>query len=97
MCHQSGGLVQSIIEKAGIATVSISLLTEVTARVEPPRVLAVDRPLGYPLGEANNPEQQKRIMLAAFALLSIPISEPLIVKFSGEQPKVPSWGESPSS
>jgi D-proline reductase (dithiol) PrdB len=83
MCHQSGGLVQSIIEKAGIATVSISLLTEVTSRVEPPRVLTVDRPLGYPLGEPNNPELQKRIMLAAFDLLSIPVSEPLIVKFSG--------------
>ena len=83
MCHQSGGLVQSIVEKAGIATVSISLLTEVTQRVEPPRVLAVDQPLGYPLGEPNNPELQKRIMLAAFDLLGVRVSEPLIVKFSG--------------
>jgi len=51
--------------------------------VKPPRALAVDRPLGYPLGEPNNLELQKRIMLAAFDLLSIPVSEPLIVKFSG--------------
>jgi hypothetical protein len=81
MCHQSVGLLQSIIERAGISTVSISLLLEVTRRVEPPRVLAMDRPLGYPLGEPNNPELQKRIMLAAFALLSIPVSEPLIVPY----------------
>jgi hypothetical protein len=81
MCHQSVGLLQSIIEKAGITTVSISLLSEVTRRVEPPRVLALDRPLGYPLGEPNNPELQKRIMLAAFALLSIPVSKPLIVPY----------------
>jgi hypothetical protein len=83
MCHQSGGLVQSIIEKAGIATVSISLLTEITQRVKPPRALVVDRPLGYPLGEPNNLELQKRIMLAAFDLLGVPVSEPLIVKFFG--------------
>jgi D-proline reductase (dithiol) PrdB len=83
MCHQSGGLVQSIIEKAGIATVSISLLTEITQRVKPPRALVVDQSLGYPLGEPNNPELQKRIMLAAFDLLGVRVSEPLIVKLSG--------------
>jgi hypothetical protein len=84
MCHQSGGLVQSIIEKAGIATVSISLLTEITRRVEPPRALAVDRPLGYPLGEPNDVDLQKRIMVAAFGLLSTPLSGPLIAEFSTE-------------
>jgi D-proline reductase (dithiol) PrdB len=88
MCHQSGGLVQSIIEKAGIATVSISLLTEITQQVKPPRALAVDRPLGYPLGEPNNLELQKRIMLAAFDLLSIPVSEPLIVRFSAHDARL---------
>jgi hypothetical protein len=75
-------LLQSIIEKAGIATVSISLLLEVTRRVKPPRVLAVDRPLGYPLGEPHNADLQKQIMLAAFALLSHPVSDPLIRTFS---------------
>lgn len=84
MCHQSVGLLQSIIEKSGIATVSVSLLTEITERVRPPRALAVDRPLGYPFGEPNNPELQKRIMLAAFELLSRPVSDPLIVQFTSE-------------
>lgn len=76
-CHQAAGLLQSIIEKAGIPTVSISLLMEVTRRVDPPRVLVVDRPLGYPLGEPHNPELQKRIMLAALSLLSIKADQPL--------------------
>jgi len=84
MCHQSVGLLQSIIEKSGIATVSITLLTEITERVRPPRALAVDRPLGYPLGEPNNPELQTRIMRAALELLSRPVSHPLIVQFSSE-------------
>ena len=83
-CHQAAGLLQSIIEKAGIPTVSISLLVDVTKRVEPPRILTVDRPLGYPLGEPNNPELQKRIMLAALDLLPVGVSDPLIVNFPNE-------------
>src|SRR5258708_5076411 len=50
MCHQSVGLIQSIIEKAGIPTVSVTMLREITKRVAPPRALFVDLPLGYPLG-----------------------------------------------
>jgi hypothetical protein len=81
MCHQSVGLVQSVIEKSGIPTVSITLLREVTERVRPPRALAVDRPLGYPLGEPGNAPLQKRIILAALRLLEKPASEPLIVEY----------------
>jgi D-proline reductase (dithiol) PrdB len=80
-CHQAAGLLQSIIEKEGIPTVSISLLMDITRRVEPPRVLAVDRPLGYPLGEPHNPELQKRIMIAALQMLSAPIDKPLVAEF----------------
>jgi hypothetical protein len=72
-------LLQNIIEKSGIATVSISLLMEVTRKVEPPRVLAVDFPLGFPLGEPRNPELQRGIVMAALNLLtdgrSLPIEE----------------------
>lgn len=81
-CHQAAALLQSIIEKEGISTVSISLLMEITRQVEPPRVLTVDRPLGYPLGEPNNPGLQKQIMMAAFALLGTGVSEPLAVPFA---------------
>jgi D-proline reductase (dithiol) PrdB len=69
MCHQSVGLIQSVIEKAGIPTVSISMLREVTERVDPPRVLFVDSPFGYPLGAPNDVEVQRRTILAALALL----------------------------
>lgn len=81
-CHQAAGLLQSIIEKEGIPTVSISLLVDVTKRVEPPRALIIDRPLGYPLGEPNNPELQKRIMQAAFDLLPRAVADPLLANFN---------------
>jgi D-proline reductase (dithiol) PrdB len=72
MCHQSVGLIQSVIERAGIATVSVSNLEQVTRRVAPPRVLLVDRPLGYPLGAPLAAPLQTRIISAALALLSGP-------------------------
>jgi D-proline reductase (dithiol) PrdB len=83
MCHQSVGLIQSIIEKAGVPTVSVTTLAEVTARVRPPRALAVDRPLGYPLGYPNDPPAQTRIIEAALSLLMRRVDEPLVVPFSG--------------
>ena len=83
MCHQSVGLVQSVIEKAGIPTVSITLLPEVTRRVRPPRALVVDRPLGYPLGEPDNAMLQKEIIKAAIQLFQQPVSEPIMVGFQG--------------
>ena len=83
MCHQSVGLIQSIIEKAGIATVSISLLRDVTERVAPPRALVVDRPLGFPLGAPGDVEVQTRIVMAALELLSVVVDRPLVREFGG--------------
>lgn len=85
-CHQAAGLLQSIIEKVGIPTVSISLLMEVTRQVEPPRILTVDRPLGFPLGEPDNPKLQTQVMLSALALLASPVEQPLIVPFAAPVP-----------
>jgi hypothetical protein len=69
MCHQSVGLIQSVIEKAGVPTVSITLCPEITERVAPPRALSVDFPFGYPLGVPNDAALQTRTILAALALL----------------------------
>jgi hypothetical protein len=79
MCHQSVGLIQSLIEKQGIPTISITLLKEVTRRSDPPRALFVDRPLGYPLGEPDNPGLQRSIIMAALSLMDenqLPIIAP---------------------
>jgi len=70
MCHQSVGLIQRAIEYAGMTTVSISVLKEITYKIRPPRALFVPYPLGYPLGEPDNSELQTRIMRAAFSLLA---------------------------
>lgn len=81
MCHQSVGLIQSIVEKAGIPTVSVTLLREVTERVGPPRALFVDYPLGYPLGAPNDAALQTRILRSALALLSEDVPPALLQNF----------------
>ncbi len=63
-------------------TVSISLLPEVTRRVQPPRALVVDRPLGYPLGAPHDIDLQKRIVMAALELLANPVRESLLADFA---------------
>ena len=86
MCNQSVGLIQRAIEAAGMTTVSISLLREITEKIRPPRALFVPFPLGYPLGEPRNPDLQSRVMRAAFALLTrmdVPVLEAFEPQITG--------------
>jgi len=75
---QTVGLAQQIIEQRGIATASITLLEDVTRKIQPPRALSVPYPLGFPLGEADNADLQRNILCALLALLErtdVPVFE----------------------
>jgi D-proline reductase (dithiol) PrdB len=82
MCHQSVGLIQSVIERAGIPTASVTLLREITERVDPPRAIFVNYPLGYPLGVPNNPALQTEIILATLGLLVEDVPPAIIRDFA---------------
>jgi hypothetical protein len=69
MCNQTVGLIQGALEEAGIASVSLTLLEEVTRKVKPPRALFVPFPFGYPLGKPHDPTLQRRVILESFELL----------------------------
>lgn len=69
MCNQIVGLIQAAIERVGITTVSITLLREITEKIQPPRAMFVPYKLGYPLGQPNNPNLQKKIIKSALSLL----------------------------
>ncbi len=79
MCNQSVGLIQRVVEAAGISTVSITLIEDITRRVKPPRALSVPYGFGHPLGEPNNPALQHAIIAEALALL-VDTAEPPIFK-----------------
>ncbi|UCF37721.1 MAG: hypothetical protein JSU96_02320 [Acidobacteriota bacterium] len=75
-------MIQSVIEKLGIPTTSVTLLREVTEKVNPPRALFVDRPLGYPLGEPDNPNIQRDVLIQALSLLELERPMPFIVDYT---------------
>lgn len=76
------GLIQSVVERSGIPTVSITVLREITERVAPPRALFVDRPLGYPLGAPNDRVVQRRLIVSALSLLESEEERPFVKEHS---------------
>ncbi len=82
MCHQSVGLIAGVLEKAGIPTVSLSLLRRVTEKVRPPRALCVPFPFGYPLGKPSDAKLQHQIIHAALGLLESPEELPILRDFA---------------
>lgn len=69
------------MENRGIPTVTVTLLKEVTDRVKPPRSLFVPYPLGFPLGEPNNPELQNRIIMQALSILETETDDYLVMDY----------------
>lgn len=63
------GLVQRIIEAAGIPTVGISIVREYSEQVRPPRTVFLRWPFGHPLGEPDNRLQQRAVLLETFRQL----------------------------
>lgn len=63
------GLIARIVEAAGIPTVSISLTRELTISVGAPRSVFLKWPLGHPLGEPDQPAQQRRVIYTALQTL----------------------------
>ena len=76
------GLIQGALEEAGIATTGVSVCRELTEKVRPPRALCVPFPFGFPLGVAGDAALQRRILLAALALLEAPGPPPVIEEFA---------------
>lgn len=76
------------LEASGIATTGISLVRENTEALRPPRFLWVPFPLGRPLGMPGNPSFQRRVILAALALLDAP-EGPVLEDYPEDVPSLP--------
>jgi D-proline reductase (dithiol) PrdB len=63
------GLVARVLEDAGMATIALSIVREVTEKTPPPRALFLRFPFGHALGEPGNRAQQLTILLRAFQVL----------------------------
>lgn len=70
MCHQTVSLVQWELERRGIATVSLSVMADITRKLAPPRALVVDAPLGAPLGPAHDVERHLAVLRRMLSMVS---------------------------
>jgi D-proline reductase (dithiol) PrdB len=75
MCHQSVGLIQGQLEKAGIPSITTTVVPYVTRGMKVSRAAYVRFPIGNPFGEAHNKEQQSAVLdavLTAFEAIDTP-------------------------
>nr|MBA5588241.1 hypothetical protein [Anaerobacillus isosaccharinicus]QOY38314.1 hypothetical protein AWH56_012725 [Anaerobacillus isosaccharinicus] len=56
-------MIQKAVEKAGISTILITHLPELTEKVDPPRALHLKFPLGRSFGAANRNDLQRKIVV----------------------------------
>ena len=69
-----------VFEAAGLSTVVISPMRDLTERMHPPRALYAEFPLGLPLGKPRDTAFQHRVLDAAFGTLEQPAG-PVLVDF----------------
>ena len=74
------GLVQRELEAAGITTVSLSMIPELTRATGAPRVAGIAYPLSRPLGQVGDAEGQRAVLRAALQVL-VEASEPGAVRY----------------
>ncbi len=68
MCHQTVSLVQVELERRGIVTVSLTVMPDITRKLAPPRALAVEAPLGAPMGPPRDGERHCAVLRRMLAL-----------------------------
>ena len=81
------GALANYIERAGVATTSISLIREQSEAVNPPRALWVPFALGRPLGSASDPDFQKNVIRAAFDLLDLATEPTICLLYTSPSPR----------
>jgi hypothetical protein len=58
-----------VIERAGIPTVSITIVRQYTEKVKPPRSVFLRWPFGHPLGEPFRADQHRAVLAEVFRAL----------------------------
>jgi len=64
------GLVQRVLEAAGIPTVALSMIPDLTRAVGVPRLAGISYPMGRPLGRPRDAEGQRAVLRATLDVLA---------------------------
>ena len=82
------GLIQRMAEASGIPTISMGNMADRMAFIKPPRALLVKFPRGSMMGEPDNTQRQRRIILDALEALKT-MTEPGTIQELAYQWKKP--------
>jgi hypothetical protein len=63
------GLAQREIERAGIATIALSNIPDLTSAVSVPRLAAIEHPFGRTMGQPGDKDTQRAVLLATLAAM----------------------------
>ena len=58
------------IERAGIATVTVTMMPAVAETLEAPRIVGVEFPFGHPFGMPHDRAMQRRVLTTALTVLA---------------------------
>lgn len=83
------GLVQRVLEAAGIPTVSLSMIPDLTRAVGVPRLAGIAYPLGRPLGRPHDADGQRAVLRATLELLASASGPDTYVELPFEWPETP--------
>ena len=85
------------MEQAGLTTVTLSPVPDLTASVGAPRVAAIGYPLGRPFGQPGDVTGQRDVLRAALHVLETAETPGTIVDLPFEWPETPSRVKASSS
>ena len=63
------GLVARFLEEEGFSTLTLTMTPDYTREVGIPRVAAIEYPYGRPVGEVNDVEGQRKVLLESLSVL----------------------------
>jgi D-proline reductase (dithiol) PrdB len=70
LCQHSLAIIQRILERAGLATIALTIEPEIMKHVGVPRAMSVDFPPGCPVGEPTDHEKQRKVLREALEYLT---------------------------
>ncbi len=86
-CTRATCAIAHYLEMEGIMTTGIALVRENAEALQPPRLLWVTFPFGYPLGKPNDADFQRKVIMAGLDLLDRP-ARPVLEGYPVDLPPI---------
>jgi D-proline reductase (dithiol) PrdB len=90
------GLVQRVLETAGISTVTLSTIPALTRAVGVPRLAGISYPMGRPLGRPHDADGQRAVLRATLELLASASGPDSYIELPFEWPESPAQARNAS-